>query len=378
MNSSYEKEYNLSRNTVFLINSFGGGGAERALSKILQDPVINDGSLTLVTLDHAEFAYKIPNNIKHVCLNTNGSFIKSVFKLVKYFKANQPGQVMSFLARANCCNVIAGKLLNFKTIISERTYTSSYYNNSISGQLFKFLIRALYPKADKIVAVSKGVAQDLEVNFSVNSEKITVLYNCYINQEIIDASNEEVVDNLPSKFIVAVGRLQKVKNFSMLIEAYSKVATSHKLVLLGDGPELNHLKNIARINKVEDKVVFYGHATNPYSIVSKSSLFVLSSNTEGFPNALAEAMVLSKPIVATNCMSGPSEILEGEVTLDFENVFEAKYGFLTPVDDAISMSKAITKMLKEENLNKFKSLSYMRSQDFSQQVFFEKLTKILD
>lgn len=368
----------MSRNTVFVINSFGGGGAERALSKILQDPTINDGCLTLVTLDHVEFAYRIPDNVNHVCLNTNGSFIKSIYKLVKYLKVNQPKQVMSFLARANCCNVIAGKLLNFKTIISERTYTSTYYNNSISGQLFKFLIRALYPKADKIVAVSKGIAKDLEVNFSVDSEKITVLYNFYVNQEIIDASNEEVIKSLPSKFIVAVGRLQKVKNFSMLIEAYSKVATSHKLVLLGDGPELNHLKNIAKVNNVEDKVIFYGHVSNPYSIVSKSSLFVLSSNTEGFPNALAEAMVLSKPIVATNCMSGPSEILADQVTLDFENVFEAKYGFLTPVGDALAMSKAITDMLKEENLHKFKCLSYMRSQDFSQQVFFEKLTKILD
>jgi len=89
-------------------------------------------------------------------------------------------------------------------------------------------------------------------------------------------------------------------------------------------------------------------------------------------------MVLSKPIIATNCMSGPSEILADQVTLDFENVFEAKYGFLTPVGDSLAMANAITEMLKEENLNKFKSLSHMRSQDFSQQVFFEKLTKILD
>ena len=368
----------MSRNTVFVINSFEGGGAERALSKILQDPIINDGSLTLVTLDHAEFAYKIPSNINHVCLNTNGSFIKSVYRLVNYFRVNKPKQVMSFLARANCCNVIAGKLLNFKTIISERTYTSSYYNNSISGQFFKFIIKALYPKADKIVAVSKGVAKDLEVNFSVDSEKITVLYNYYVSKDIIAASDEEVINNLPNKFIVAVGRLQQVKNFSMLIESYSKVATSHKLVLLGDGPELNHLKNIAKLNNVEDKVIFYGHVSNPYSIVSKSSLFVLSSNTEGFPNALVEAMVLAKPIVATNCMSGPSEILADQVTLDFESVFEAKYGFLTPVGDILSMSKAITEMLKEENLRKFKRLSHLRAQDFSQQVFFEKLTKILN
>jgi len=126
-----------------------------------------------------------------------------------------------------------------------------------------------------------------------------VLYNPYDIEQLKEQAAESVLD-LPAKpYIIGVGRLVKNKNFSLLINAYAKANISENLVILGVGDEELKLKNLAIEQGVDDKVHFLGFKSNPYPYVSSAEFFVSTSNAEGFPNAIVEAMCLGKAVVAT-------------------------------------------------------------------------------
>ena len=110
-------------------------------------------------------------------------------------------------------------------------------------------------------------------------------------------------------YVISVGRLVKNKNFSLLINAYAKANISEDLVILGVGDEELLLKELANELGVGNKVHFLGFKSNPYPYVKSAEYFISTSNAEGFPNAIVEAMCLEKAVVATNCESGPAEII---------------------------------------------------------------------
>ena len=138
-----------------------------------------------------------------------------------------------------------------------------------------------------------------------------------------------------------MGRLCPQKGFDVLLEAFASVAAdlpSARLVVLGKGSDREGLLRQAAALGIADRVDFPGWLPNPYALLSRATVFVMSSRYEGFPNALLEAMACGVPAVATDCPSGPSEILEGEV------------GILVPIDDAKGISGALRKILQDPAL----------------------------
>jgi glycosyltransferase involved in cell wall biosynthesis len=165
---------------------------------------------------------------------------------------------------------------------------------------------------------------------------------------------------------MSAGRMSAAKGFDVLIKAFAIIAeeTSARLMILGDGEEMENLKSLARRLGVEDRTAFPGFQKNPLAFMSKARLFVLASRSEGFGNVIVEAMFCDVAIVSTDCPNGPREILGG-----------GRYGELVRVDDAEGLAKAMKRALSRPA---DKGLLRRRALDFSEDSAIEKYARLLE
>lgn len=155
------------------------------------------------------------------------------------------------------------------------------------------------------------------------------------------------------------------KNFSLLIKAFAKSTSSRDLVILGQGPELTGLKTLAKELGIETKVHLLGFRENPYPYLANADYLVSASNAEGFPNGIAEAMCLGKPVVATNCQSGPAEILTGDNNTQTDSFLTAEHGILCKVNDVDALEGAMSAMEGSNVVELYQKKSERRAKDFS-------------
>ena len=329
---------------AFVINSLDGGGAERVFATVVDalhhtDPKLD---ISVVLLDATPDQHDLPSGVRRTVLAANGRMLSSIRKLFTCLRRDKPDLVVSFLARSNCAAVLSGKILGIPRLIRESNHTSAKYGDGFVGRLSRRIIKGIYPHADGVIAVSCGVRKDLIDNYAVSEEKITAIYNPIDIANIRRLANEPSIQDLPLSFFVGVGRLVPQKNFELLLRAYASSNTKHSLVLLGDGPERARLKRVAAELGIAKSVSFLGYVRNPYPIISRAHALISSSNYEGFPNVLVEALALSIPVVATDCDSGPSEILGQDMRQGRINkMTHAPWGILTPVGCIRSMTDAI-------------------------------------
>jgi glycosyltransferase involved in cell wall biosynthesis len=203
-------------------------------------------------------------------------------------------------------------------------------------KVFPALIRLFYRFADEIIAVSQGVADDLYAYGGIEKSKIKVILNPVITPDLLKMAKEPIGIELPikegSRVVIGVGRLNRLKDFPTLIRAVKLVRQTHEaeLVILGEGEERAALEALIEEYELKEHVRLVGFVDNPYAIMAKASVFVLSSISEGLPTVLIEALALGLPVVSTDCESGPREILEG-----------AGAGKLVRVGDVDAMARAI-------------------------------------
>ena len=334
-----------------------GGGCERVLVN-LANSLVERGLKVDFVLSKAEgiLLNQLSAQVKIIdlqgkSLNNNSFSLPFSFQsttsfpnLIKYLRKEQPEVI---LAASHYCNEFAILAKHFifsstKVIVSEHTTLSQEAKNSNyrSSRFSPITARLLYPWANGIIAVSKGVSQDLAQITGLSTEKIQVIYNPVITPELKKASKATVTHpwfmegELP--IILGVGRLVPQKDFPSLIRAFSQVekTTPCRLVILGDGREKKALQALIHELGLDDKVALLGFVDNPYAYLAKASVFVLSSLYEGLPTVLIEAMAVKTPLVSTVCPSGPKEILN-----------DGEYGDLVDVGDIESMSQAILRIL---------------------------------
>ncbi|MDH1977269.1 glycosyltransferase [Aliarcobacter butzleri] len=346
------------RKIVILINSLESGGAERVVSNLLNDFV--DRYDCYLILIHKNIFYTLDSRVKILNLNEQKNLlgIKKflrlpilAYKLSKLIKEYKFDQVISFLSRSNYINILSNILIKHETIINERAMPSLQYEYGINGKINKILIKTLYPRACLCLSNSYGNMMDLKNNFNV--VKIEYIHNLFDIETIEELSKKDIEFQKKRFTFVTVGRLDSGKNHKLLIEAVKDFNAD--LWIIGDGELKEELKKYINELNLNDKVYLLGKKENPFSFLSKADCFVFSSNYEGFPNVLVEALACGLPIISTDCQSGPREILAPTSNISFQlkdKIEFAEYGILVPIKNVEKLKEAMNLLINDKNLRK--------------------------
>jgi N-acetylgalactosamine-N,N'-diacetylbacillosaminyl-diphospho-undecaprenol 4-alpha-N-acetylgalactosaminyltransferase len=377
------------KNLSILIYSLAGGGAERVVS-ILLNELTDRYNITLVLM-RDKIDYDIPKNIKIVLLEDSNPYehgIKKLLKLpllgFKYKRFCQKNHIDISLAFMNRPSYVAifSKIFGnrVKNIISERTTPSVIYrSDKLLSKVSRLLIKKLYPKADAIIANAEGNRLDLINNFAIESEKIKTIHNLFDIEKIEKLSLEPVntIDFNIFTF-VTVGRLDEGKNHKLMINAFAKIKKREsQLIILGEGHQRQNLEEQIKRLKIEDRVFLIGFDNNPYKYFSKSDAFIFSSNYEGFPNVLVEALACGLPVVSTDCKSGPREILAPKSDVSFQlqsGIEESLYGILIPINREKELVESMYLMLNGWKREDIKA----RASDFNKKIIINNFIDILN
>lgn len=264
--------------------------------------------------------------------------------LASYLDRHRPVALLSALNYPNVVALLARRLRapSTRLVISVHNHLSTAVAHARKKHEREIVVLAhrLYPEADKIVAVSDGVSEDLAQTLGLSRARITRIYNPVFRPEIVALAESSLdhpwlVPGAPP-VLLGIGKLKPQKNFAYLVRAFARVRALRpaRLIILGEGPERAALLSLARELKVADAVSLPGFVANPFAYFGRAAVFILSSAWEGFANVLIEALACGCPVVSTDCPSGPAEILE-----------QGKYGALVPVSDDQALAHAISTTL---------------------------------
>jgi N-acetylgalactosamine-N,N'-diacetylbacillosaminyl-diphospho-undecaprenol 4-alpha-N-acetylgalactosaminyltransferase len=353
---------------IFFIPTLAGGGAERVASYLI--PYLNNHFDLLVALIEKKIDYSIPDTLKirflsEKNLNLTGhisNFPLHLSKFISIIREFKPDAVLSFMEQANIINILSSFAGKHKTIISQRTNPiKQYENKGLLGKIIKFLSKTLYKKADKILSVSQGIKNKLAEHYDIREKNIFVIPNpVLINPNEGENISKNLPDNKP--YILNVGRLDiKTKGLDVLLRAFliiSKTYPDIYLVIVGDGKDRENIINLAKSLQIAEKVILAGWQKNPFQYMKDAELFILSSNYEGWPNVIIEAMAQGCPVIATDCETGPKEIIKGN-----------EFGILAPVNNSEEIARAALRILSDKNLKEYyKEMGIKRASEFDIEI----------
>jgi glycosyltransferase involved in cell wall biosynthesis len=285
--------------------------------------------------------------------------MRSVPRIAKYLQTRKPEALIAGMTHCSAAAVIARGIVRqeIKVIATEHNTMSQVMANT-SGMKYRLMplwSRWALNSADAIVAVSDGVADDLSMRAGILRHKIQVIYNPVITNALHVAASVALEHPWfhagESPVILAVGRLDKQKDFPMLVRAFRLVRNRRpaRLMILGEGPDRSRIEQAVQEAGLVEDVSLPGFEQNPYRFMKRAAVFAFSSQWEGFGVALVEALALGMPVVSTNCTYGPAEVL-----------CDGKFGALVPVGDHEAMAKALLLALdspmqndSSEHLQKF-------------------------
>lgn len=335
---------------LFVLPSLEGGGAERIVCNLMSvlDKNIFDVNLFLFT-NKGVYWDLLSNDINIFFGSRDKKYSKClIIKNLYRVSKNMDIIVGSMELMPTYLSVLVGKLLRKKIIGWVHINMDSILDNK--NKIIRFLHRNIllkffYNKLDRIVAVSNGAKENISKYLNdKNRNKVECIYNPIKINEIKEKAKEELVEKIEKPFIIGIGRLERQKNFILLIKAYRILldrGIKHSLIILGQGSQKEYLVNEVKKLNMEEKVKFLGFKENPYKYLNQADVFVQSSIYEGLPTVLIEALVLNIPVVATNCPDGAKEILDN-----------GKYGLLVKMNDEKALADAIEKILKDKDLKR--------------------------
>ncbi|GEM87566.1 glycosyl transferase [Meiothermus granaticius NBRC 107808] len=335
----------LNERFALYLPSLLGGGAERVTLNLAEGMAKAGASVDLVLAQATgPLLNSVPPCVRVVDLGAR-RVMASLPALTRYLRQERPTGFLSALDHANVvalwANRLAGNPTRMVVAIHNTPSQDSGHALSLRGRLIPLSMRLFYPWADRIVAVSRGVAEDFTALTGIR-DRLEVVYNPVISPDF--GLKAEAPPNHPwlapgqPPVVLGVGRLTRQKNFPNLIRAFAEVRKTQtlRLMILGEGEERAALEALVHELGLSADVELPGFVPDPLAYIKRAALFVLSSDWEGLPTVLIEALALSTPIVATDCKSGPREILDG-----------GRWGRLVPVGDASALAAAIAAALTE-------------------------------
>lgn len=350
-----------------VINSLAGGGAERVMATFLNHSADwrDRYALSLALLDDEPAAYAPPDWVSRICLNSRGSIVGSAWGLRRLVGRARPDLVLSFLTRANVAAAFACAGRGTHLVMSERVDTAAHFPRTWAGWASGKMVRLAYPRADRIIAVSQGVADGLVRDFGVSRARLAVLSNPTDGEAIRARAAAPGTDPPAPPYVVAMGRLVPNKNFALLIEAFARAGGDERLLILGEGPERPALERWIAALGLADRVRLPGFVANPFPLIAGAQCYVLPSNAEGFPNGLVEAMALGVPVIATDCRSGPAEILADGAQGGRTGVEAAAHGLLVPCNAPDALADALRRYRDPATRRHYGRAARARADDFS-------------
>ena len=328
-----------------VVNSLEGGGAERVFVQVAGALMRSAWrpSVHIALLDAAERRYAAPPGAPLAQLDARGGLAAGARQLLATARAVRPDLLLSFLTRANCASILVGAALGVPAVVSERIDTRRHFGPGAGLQ--HRMVRLLYPRARRVLAVSRGVGDALCGRYGVSRARLVVIPNPVDAQALRAAAAAEPACALPPRFLAAIGRLVPAKNFPMLLHAFARSDAFPHLVVMGEGPERPRLEGLAAALGLARRVRFLGFVGNPHAILARAAGYAASSNVEGFPNALVEAMALGVPVLATDCPSGPAEILERPAQAP-AGLLQLPAGLLAPVGDEPAFTQGLHRLAR--------------------------------
>lgn len=319
---------------ILVIPTLKQGGAERVMSELANEFTKKGHDVHLCLLVGGEHFYLLESRVKVYklgfenkgILSRLGSAIKVIFKLRALLKSIKPDFVLSFMCKYNPYTIVAASFLNLNIYVSDRSNPRKIWSKSIALPR-----KYTYRFASGIIAQT-SLAKEL-IQKETGNRNISVISNPL--KEVLDYPDME-----RKNIILNVGRLVPEKGQKFLLDAFSKIDSDNwELVILGNGPLLHDLKQQAKMLGIDHKVKFKGTVDNVDKWLARSSIFAFTSLSEGFPNALVEAMAAGLPCVSFDCDAGPRDL-----------IVDGKNGYLINIKDVSSLTKRLEQLVGNSDL----------------------------
>lgn len=338
-----------SKKIMFYIGSLAKAGAQRVIINLTESFLAKGHQVTIVTTGIVENEYELPKGAGRIIsdiqveeiTNSRMTNLKKRFcKLRNIWKSEKPDVIVSFIGKNNFMAILTAWGLKIPVVTSVRGDPKEEYYNKV----MELLAKTLMGRATGIILQTPDAVN----YFPMWIQKKTIILGNPLNPNFIgDYYIGEKVDE-----IVSVGRMDLNKNHKLIIDAFYQISEDFpdvKLVLYGDGEEREKLIKYVENGPCKERIIMPGAVTDIKEKIQKAKLFVLSSNTEGMPNALMEALALGIPSISTDCpCGGPKMLMEGK-----EN------GILVPVGDSTKMADAMRIMLQDKELwNRYSRNAY--------------------
>lgn len=325
---------------LFYINLIDFGGAERVVVNLANEFSKRGHETVIVTSYCKEQEYELNEKVKRLSLEEKQlkeSFIRKnltrTLRLRRICKKERPDIVVSFMAQANFRAIMATRFLKIKTLISVRNDPDKEYPNGI----YRFTAKILYPLASGCVFQT----EDAKNWFPHSIQRKSKIILNPVNDKFYQMDYKGEREN-----IVTVGSLSPRKNQQLLIKAFSLIAQEfpkESLIIYGNGPEREKLIELTKSLNIEERVFFMGESSEIHEKIKNAKVFVLSSNYEGLPNVVMEAMALGLPVISTDCpCGGPRMLIENE-----------KSGILVDTNDVEAMVEKLRIILKNPSFAEF-------------------------
>ena len=338
---------NATKKIAVFISFSGQGGVERMIVNLTAEFVEQGYQVDLVLAKaKGQHFEAVAPGVRIVKLGSKHTFT-SLLPLVKYLKRERPQALLVAKDRAIKVAVVARKLSGHSCRVVGRLGTTASaaleHSNWFKRWSWYAGMSHFYPQLDQLVTVSQGVADDVLQITDMDPAQITVIRNPVVTPDIYQRAKQPVehpwFEDDGDPIVMGAGRYTRQKDFPTLLKAIAQVRQSLpcRLMILGDGKaeQKQQLLDLAESLGISDAISFPGFVKNPYAYMCRAKLFALSSLWEGSPNVLTEAMALGVPVVATDCPSGPREILQ-----------QGRYGPLVTMGDVNGLALAIEQTLK--------------------------------
>lgn len=335
---------------ILTANSLNGGIGRNLVN--LSNSFLKFGcQVELLTETRSNRHEKMIRDSVHINTLKTTHAILGVPQFAKYLVTRKPAVILTPILRHTILAIKARRITGVPSKIFtniHNTYSMAYAGLSekkFSSRIRKF--QKYYPQCDGRIAVSRGVAEDFSNLTSIPISSIITIYNPIVTEDLLQQAAKPL--NHPwfrkgqPPVILSVGRLEKQKNFPLLIEAFDMLRREKgincRLMIVGEGSQKNILVERVWRSPFKEDICLHGYSDNPFSLMRGSSIMVLSSSWEGFGNVLVEAMAVGTPVLSTDCPHGPMEILE-----------DGKFGTLVPPGDPAALAMAILNDLRNPRL----------------------------